>query len=164
MNAFYVDTQVRISKQPREDGTMINRKNDGTVKMTRQRATGRPWTIGMTGDRRTLDRYVELAGEMNPKQAVADKLQELSKSKRVGTCTTYAQQGKRRFMLCFMGGVYWWVKKEPYGTSKSLQYWNRNRAVFAFNRDRITWIEFFPADQEIDDRTPPRSSLDQRNP
>ena len=123
---------------------MINRKNDGTVKMTRQRATGRPWTIGMTGNGRTLDRYLETGGEKTPKQAVTDRLQELAELERVGTCTTYLQRGDLTYKLCHSGSTYWWVKKQAYGTSKSLRYGSRDRAVLAFNRDRITWIEFFP--------------------
>jgi hypothetical protein len=60
--------------------------------------------------------------------------------------------------ICFLGNTYWWVKKEPYGTSKSLRYGGRDRAMFAFNSGRITWIEFFPAAEEVNDCTLPWTS------
>ena len=67
----------------------INRKNDGTVKMTRQHGTGKVYVLGMTRQRRptkldrllgrtiedeTLKGYLETAGQKIPKRLVREKL------------------------------------------------------------------------------------------
>jgi hypothetical protein len=92
-------------------------KNDGTVKMTRQRA--KPYHSGMTGDDNALGRYLEMGGKPTPKQSAAERLHQLQQSEPVGTCTTYLRTARMSYKLCFLGNTYWWVKKEPYGTSKS---------------------------------------------
>jgi hypothetical protein len=134
----------------------INRKNDGTVKMTRQRA--KSYHSGMTGDNNALGRDLETGGQPTPKQEAAEKLHELQQSEPVGTCTAYLRTARVTYKLCFLGKSYWWVKKEPHGTSKSLRYGGRGRAMFAFNSDKITWIEFFPANEEVNDCALPWTS------
>jgi hypothetical protein len=102
---------------------VINRKNDGTVKMTRQRA--KPYHSGMTGDANALGRYLEMSGRPTPQRVATKRLHELEQSEPLGTCTTYLRTARVTYKLCFLGNTYWWVKKEPRGTSKSVRYRGR---------------------------------------
>ena len=132
----------------------INRKNDGTVKMTRQRANH----SGMTGDASALGRYFETSGQPTPKHVATERLHELEQSEPLGTCTTYARTARVTYKLCFLGNTYWWVKKEPHGTSKSVRYRGRDRAMLVYRLGKISWIEFFPAREEVNDRSLPWTS------
>jgi len=136
----------------------INRKNDGSVKMTSQRATSKPHLLGMTQDSGTLHRYLQTAGEKTPKQTAAERLHVLPQSEGIGTCTTFLQTARCTYKLCFFRRTYWWVKKEAHGTSKSLRYRGRDRAIRAFNNNRISWIDFFPASENVNDCALPWTS------
>jgi hypothetical protein len=142
---------------------MISRKNDGTVKMTRQRATSRAWLLGMTGNATTVDRYLETRGRKTPKDVVADRQRELRELEKMGTCITYREDHEGKYKLYRRGGgEYWWVREQPRGTLKSLTYSSRARAISAFQNERITWIEFLPPEQEGNGQAVPWSSLDER--
>jgi hypothetical protein len=137
---------------------MISRKNDGTVKMTGQRATSMPWTRGMTGNGRTLAGYLQTAGKKTPREVVARRLEALSQSEQVGSCITFLKRRNRTYFLCHCGSTHWWVKTQADGTWKSRRYADRRWAMYFFERSRITWFEFHPPGQEVDHCALPKKS------
>jgi hypothetical protein len=133
---------------------MFSRKNDGTVKMTRQRATSKTGLLGMTGGKGTLFGYLQVGGEKTPREEAGERLKQLATAAKAGKCVTYQQDGDVTFKLCYRGFIYWWVKKEAYDTSKSIRYPNRSNALLAFKRNRIRWVEFVAAGEEVDEFVP----------
>ena len=126
----------------------INRKNDGTVKMTRQRATSKPHLLGMTGGNGTLDRYLQTAGEKTPKQAAAERLLELLQSERIGTIKPEDIKFAPKLSngvalpigpnhLCFVGNIWFWYHKAE--GKRSITYNSAKRAEYVFLARAIEW-------------------------
>jgi hypothetical protein len=130
----------------------INRKNDGTVKMTRQRATSKPHLLGMTGDDGTLFRYLQTAGEKTPKQAAAERLLELLQSEQNGTIKPEEIKFAPKlsngvllpigaYHLCFVGNIWFWFYKKEGEMKVSITYRSPKRAEHVFYAGTIEWDE-----------------------
>jgi hypothetical protein len=112
---------------------MIGRKNDGTTKMTRQRATKNTFELGMTMDSGTVDRYLD-AG--NPGRPLAvDKWSEVPKP-------VIVRDGRRtRVKLVRYENFYYFVCEDFASKMllRSITYGSKERAMDVYKRDKIHW-------------------------
>jgi hypothetical protein len=143
----------------------INRKNDGTVKMTRQRA--KPYHSGMTGDDNALGRYLEMGGKPTPKQSAAERLHQLQQETHVTRLQSlwvskeapghgvqdfwplpgigHDLPGYRLKLFCG-GNSYAWVEQVENTVRVSYTYPSKERALKAKYETRIGWIHKFDLD------------------
>ncbi len=149
----------------------INRKNDGTVKTTRQRATSKAHELGMTRQRRptkldwllgrtvedeTLKSYLETAGQKTPRQQLAaEKRHQKRRNSRKKTAlaeyhrTVLERVGPNfRLMLLFRGSEFLFVQESTEKRFISRTYSSREEAMRGYWRKAIAWItveEIWPA-------------------
>ncbi len=133
---------------------VINKKNDGTVKMTRRRATSKPHLLGMTQDRKVLDRYRQTASEKRPKQLADERrAQELSQSQGPTPYRTIIEEWPYQTMYDFKWGslkLFFYMNQgfyfleEKNGVRRiSIRYPSRERAMQAVDADYIRWFHTF---------------------
>jgi hypothetical protein len=118
---------------------MINRKNDGTVKMTRQRATTNTYSLGMTGDSGTVERYLE-------SHRNSDNIENSSEAGLEAPSFVYLFNFKHMKLR-----LHWTERRDGYFFTqddlmcrlhrRSAIYGSRNRAMRARKLNQILWIE-----------------------
>lgn len=146
-----------------QDHLVINRKNDGTVKLTRQRATSKPHELGMTRQRKptkldwllgrtvedeTLKSYLETAGQKTPRQQLnAEKRHQ--KRRNSGKKTDLAEYHRTvlkrvgpnfRLMLLFRGNEFLFVQESKEKRFISRTYSSREEAMQRYWGNLIAWI------------------------
>jgi hypothetical protein len=123
----------------------INRKNDGTVKMTRQRATSKPHHLGMTGGNETLSRYLT-AEKKTPKEMAAERLRKIASRKPHMKPAQVIQNNEDviiRLMWDKEHGFERWIFEKTLvkdgSTQRSLVFPSKFFAMEIHKRNKIIW-------------------------
>ncbi len=126
---------------------MINKKNDGTVKMTRQRATNNTYGLGMTVHNRTLEGYTR-DPTSNPRVVIREREAVLRRKREIELSPAPEISTAMSPGFCLVHNLeshlYYLIQERPGGRLKSVAYRNKQRAMIAYGLGRITWIEFQP--------------------
>jgi hypothetical protein len=136
---------------------VINRKNDGTVKMTRQPGTGKLHVLGMTRPRRptkwevilrkpiedeTLKGYFQTGGQKTPKQQIRERLRQSGQPTLADWhCVMLNKTEDVKYMMFFSGNeailVIEFQSKNLRMISETFD--GRRAALDAYKKNRIRW-------------------------
>jgi hypothetical protein len=116
---------------------VINRKNDGTVKMTRQSA--KRYHSGMTGGNETLFRYLT-AEKKTPKEVTEERLRETAKypyHRKV----LYRKENQTMVLMFYGNEFYLRLEnKEQASAIRSTVVWDsKDRALLALTAGKVIW-------------------------
>lgn len=130
---------------------MFSRKNDGTVKMTRQPATSNPAMLGMTGSKRTIADYLETGGAKTPREISVEQELALSQAEGQSLLNFHIRVEENplyRLFLFYSSGKQRWIFYEQdllHSTHRrSIVYSSRKRAVAVWKHQQITFFHKFP--------------------
>lgn len=113
---------------------MISRKNDGTVKMTSQNASKNLFTLGITQDGNTVNRYLTTPNPGRP--AVTGPIDVPIQAVLLETRRVKIVLVKYRNFFFFIRDDFRLKQR-----SRSITYSQRSRAIQKFESNKIIWLE-----------------------